>query len=446
MKYREYGGKMNLFMCAFLISVGSSFSEDGFSMIRITGDEISIPAGSYQIAGGTVAIAEKQVVQVPELPPVKIKDEGMFLPQAPLNAGTWNGQGRLIKLRVSSITACGSLVPGSVRLERRGRIPLQEGSDFLLEPFWARVVSGPANSVDAKEPVFVSYDYRLQRLDSVVVDASGVVAYLTGEASLVGVLPPAVPLGSQVLFNVYRPYDSSRLLREHLFFNTVDSRTVQTGTVAGRIPQTLAKLRSGEPVTIVCWGDSVTVGADLESIDDRWSNLLENQLREKFPQANLTMTNISIGGTQSAHWLAGWDRRETEGCTFARVLDARPDLVAIEFVNDARLPESEYLQLYTRIHSALRATGAELILITPHFTHPVLMGTEDLRTCDPRPYVGFLKQFSEQNQIALADASARWENLYRSGLPYLTLLANGWNHPDRRGHTIFAEELIKCFD
>jgi hypothetical protein len=433
-------------LCSFLIGTAASFSDEGFSRIQIRGNEILIPAGSYPIADGKVRIVSPQSVKVPQLAPVSIKDEGMFLPHAPLNASSWNGQGRLINLRVASITARGSLIPDSVSVARRGRKLLQIDSDYLLEPYWGRIVMGPSGSVDAKEPVFVSYNYRLKRLDSVAVDAAGFVSYWPGVAALVGVLPPAIPSDLNVLFNVYRPYDSTVLKPEHLFFNEIDSSMVQTATTTGRIPRTKGKLRSGEQVTIVCWGDSVTAGADLESVDVRFSNLLAEQLREKFPQSKINVINISIGGTQSAHWLAGWDRGETEGCTFARVIDAKPDLVALEFVNDARLPEEQYFQLYSRIHTAVSKIGAELILITPHFTHPVLMGTDDLRTRDRRPYVSFLKEFAGQNRIALADASGRWERLYASGLPYVTLLANGWNHPDERGHAIFVEELIKCFD
>ena len=47
--------------------------------------------------------------------------------------------------------------------------------------------------------------------------------------------------------------------------------------------------------------------------------------------------------------------------------------------------------------------------------------------------------------IALADAAARWGHLWKEGLPYLTLLHNTINHPDDRGHRLFAEELWKCF-
>ena len=83
---------------------------------------------------------------------------------------------------------------------------------------------------------------------------------------------------------------------------------------------------------------------------------------------------------------------------------------------------------------------AEIVLITPHFVHGMP------RDHDNRPYVANLKRFAEKHDLALADASARWAHLWREGLPYITLLANNWNHPDDRGHRLFAEELIKCFE
>ena len=57
--------------------------------------------------------------------------------------------------------------------------------------------------------------------------------------------------------------------------------------------------------------------------------------------------------------------------------------------------------------------GIELVILTPHFTHPDLMGSQDLRMTDERPFVLFLRDFATENQIALADASARWEFMWQ---------------------------------
>jgi len=73
-----------------------------------------------------------------------------------------------------------------------------------------------------------------------------------------------------------------------------------------------------------------------------------------------------------------------------------------------------------------------------------LMGFQHMCETERRPYVLALRTFADQHHVALADASARWEHLWKEGLPYLTLLDNTINHPDDRGHRLFAEELWKC--
>jgi hypothetical protein len=64
---------------------------------------------------------------------------------------------------------------------------------------------------------------------------------------------------------------------------------------------------------------------------------------------------------------------------------------------------------------------------------------------DPRPYVRDLKPFAADHHVALADASSRWERLRRQGIPFMTLEANGINHPDARGHQIFSDALLALF-
>jgi len=45
----------------------------------------------------------------------------------------------------------------------------------------------------------------------------------------------------------------------------------------------------------------------------------------------------------------------------------------------------------------------------------------------------------------VADASAEWCKLWRRGIPYVTILANAINHPDVRGHELFARVLLGLF-
>jgi hypothetical protein len=103
-------------------------------------------------------------------------------------------------------------------------------------------------------------------------------------------------------------------------------------------------------------------------------------------------------------------------------------------------------EVYGDLLGRVRGVGAELILITPHFTMLKMMNFANEQGVEARPYVLALRTFAAKNGLALADASARWEHLWKEGLPYTTLLHNTINHPDDRGHRLFAEELWACFE
>jgi len=128
-----------------------------------------------------------------------------------------------------------------------------------------------------------------------------------------------------------------------------------------------------------------------------------------------------------------------------QVLAFHPDLVTIEFVNDMVLPEADVQKNYAWALAQLRAVGAEVILITPHFTMPEMMGHKFPRGSETRANVALLRKFAADNRIALADTSRRWDHLESEGIPYITLLDNGINHPNDRGHELFVKELLTFF-
>ena len=68
-----------------------------------------------------------------------------------------------------------------------------------------------------------------------------------------------------------------------------------------------------------------------------------------------------------------------------------------------------------------------------------------MRTAETRPAVTYLREFAARAGVGVADTSRRWEHLWIEGLPYLTLLHNGINHPDDRGHALFVDDLKEFF-
>ena len=328
---------------------------------------------------------------------------------------------------------------------RHGERVLIEGQDYLLDPVWGSLGIGPASSVTVDDAVTVDYCYSLRRIDSRVKTADGDMVLRAGEPHLTAPVPPPVNPGEVRTANVFVDYHSDGADVELYPFEESACQAT-TRTTPGRIPRTMAKIRSGKAVEIVCWGDSVTVGGDASSPSTRYAAVFEKRLKAKYPDAKIHVETIAVGGSHSRQWL--WPERfpGREGCNWQRIAEARPDLVTIEFVNDASLSPQQVEEVYGEILRRLRAIEAEVILITPHFTMPAMMGFRSLGDPERRPYVLALRKFAAAHELALADASARWEHLWKEGIPYVTLLVNGINHPDDRGHAIFADELVRCFD
>jgi hypothetical protein len=117
----------------------------------------------------------------------------------------------------------------------------------------------------------------------------------------------------------------------------------------------------------------------------------------------------------------------------------------IEFVNDMGFSPELMRANYYKAIAQVRAIGGEVILVTPHFTMPSMMGFTDVWGTDKRAACQALREIAEEKQVGLADAARVWQHLAKVGLPYTTLLYNGINHPDDHGHQIFIDELLKFF-
>lgn len=346
----------------------------------------------------------------------------------------------------NGITATGAIDPNSVIVRYKG-IVLQRGKDYLLDANWGVLGIGPESCVTAADVVEVDYRYSLRRIDSYVVDTNGAKVVVQGISDLTVPQPPAIADGQLRLANIFVDYFNDGKTAE--FFPITETH-ITTQTTSGRIPKILAKLQAGEQVRIVCWGDSVTEGGDASAPEKCYPAVFERMLKEKFPKANIVVNVVAVGGSGSPQWLYPDKFKAPAGrsqdCLWEKVVQSKPDLVTVEFVNDAGRAVPELHSIYSDILNRINAANAEVIFISPHFTLPSWMGFKGLKENENRPYVKMLKQFADAEKVAFADASTRWENLHKEGIPYITLLKNGVNHPDDRGHMFFAEELIKCFE
>ena len=399
-----------------------------------------ITFGCIQTRAAVVTVEPGEVITVSNEPLVlgtraPIGYTGTPLPSL-LTGNRESGLGR--------ITEQGALVAGSLVIKKGNRV-LTRGKDYLLDPVWGTLGIGPAPTVTTTETVTASYRYALLRLDSIVKMKAGAQIVRTGVSDITTPHPPDLLPGETRVANILVPYNSDGS-NGQVVPVVEEASQVVTDSTPGRIPRTLAKLEAGEPVTIVTWGDSLTAGGDASSPWFRYPSVLERMLRAKFPKATIHVVVAGAGGSTSRQWLYPSKFPYGGPLSWDMVVASHPDLITVEFSNDNFISNPETLPaIYDDILNRIKAAGAEVILMTPSYMDFNLMHFTSYTDPDKRIIVALYHQLTDQRHLALADDAERWGDLYKEGLPYTTLLVNSYNHPDDRGHQMFADELFKCF-
>lgn len=383
-------------------------------------------------------------------PVIHVKAEAITLSAE--RGNRWAGGTRLAQVRSGYEPGTGLPVPYALNVNTvtvgttDGRL-LTRGEDYVINGVYGTLSLGPRPTVTANDAVVVSYQVGHRRIDSVIRDASGKLILREGTSDITAPQPPDLSPGETRVGNYFLDY-FNRAEDAAWFPVTHDAASAPTETVSRSHQRTLAKLRAGDSVRIVCWGDSITNGGDVSSPDKAYPAVFASRLRERFPNTSIEVKAVAVGGSSSRNWLYQDKYPHPTApayCDMERIFREKPDLVTVEFLNDASMSQDQVDKYYADLVARLRAADCEVLLITPNFTSPEQMGDRDPRASDGRPYVQALKRFASANNLSLADASARWEHLWKEGIPYVTLIKNAINHPDDRGHALYADELIKCF-
>jgi lysophospholipase L1-like esterase len=397
---------------------------------------VLVSPGSARIAGHWVALSEPTTLAAP--PPPKsavVTDEPLLLGDEPPQA--WAHGTRLpgVQWRPGATPVPGCLDPDSVAVASAPRSQGERylpGRDYLLDPVWGALGRVADRRIPPGATVYVSYRYSLRRIDTVALSAEGRLSIVAGKPARAAPEPPRLPPAMLALANIYWPYRATALTPDQIY-PIRDRRPVDDRgdpCLAHFVPRTLARLRAIQTVTVVALGDSVTVGGDASTPDRRFPDLFAESLRGRFPGAGVVLVNAGVGGTNSDYGLERLDRD---------VLAHAPDLVVIEFVNDMGMSPQKIAANYAQLVSRIRAVHADIIILTPHYTMPEWMG-EGRRQAEDA-----LRTAAREHGVGLGDAAAEWARLRERGLPDETLLNNGINHPDDRGHAIYARVLMRFF-
>jgi len=336
-----------------------------------------------------------------------------------------------------------------------------------LQPFWkSDVVSRESVLFVRDEATGVATASVLFPIGQVisVEDAVGTMSYTAGEDfnHATGSREISVPATSRIVTKtaaeLRRPAGSQRYRLTHrdgngeiLFGAKLEYHNMQTWITysklkddwpvampsfdATALPRTIERLRTGEEVSIVLLGDSISTGCNASGwangapFQPAYQDLLKLHLETHYG-TTVKLTNLSVGGTSTPWGLA----------QIPEVVKAKPDLILLAFgMNDSagRTPE-EYGQNISQMMTTARETlpDAEFILIAP------MLGNRDWTVLKHDVFPKYRDQLASlcKPGIALADLTSVWhEFLVRKQDHDLT--GNGVNHPNDFGHRVYAQVL-----
>lgn len=437
------------------MSVAPDIAIEGDWKVRVSGGAIK-NAGPGLFGDLEAKEADVRLLKTPvtlDVAPAgitNVKDEAYdSLPLWNPNTAGWIKGAQLRGVIAQEVTAPDYLDPQSVVVKSASEgETFARGKDYEMDAQWATIGRLPNGGIGEAARVFVSYNHGLGRLDSIVANRDGEISLRRGNAKINLPQPPQLGAGELRIANIWVFGRMTKLQGDNIFpiLKSESSRpTASASAIEKLLPKTLSKLRSGQPLKILAWGDSVTDGSYLPSLSGRWQEQFVARLQARFPQAKIELVTEAWGGRNTQSYLdepPGSPHNYRE-----RVLAPRPDLIVSEFVNDANLSPAQVEERYSGFLKNFQEIGAEWIIQTPHYVVPAWMSltSEKGIDADPRPYVAGLREFAAQHNVALADASQKWGALYRQGIPYTTLLSNMVNHPDERGVKLFADALMELF-
>jgi lysophospholipase L1-like esterase len=196
--------------------------------------------------------------------------------------------------------------------------------------------------------------------------------------------------------------------------------------------QTIDKLITGTPVTIVALGDSLTQGW---MVSKGYLDYLKEMFHREFPKNKCTLINSGIPGDTADSGLSRmqWD-----------VLRYKPDCVFVQYaLNDAfsGFTEHHFKSNIKGIIEKIREHGnTDIVLITSGY----IGDNEDNRHAE-----GFYHQLEllgEEYGIPVVLTHEYWKKKIRDGVIWGSLVQFDGVHPTEEGYRHMAEAIMGLFE
>ena len=207
---------------------------------------------------------------------------------------------------------------------------------------------------------------------------------------------------------------------------------------AKEIPGVLKKLADGVPVSIVFFGDSITVGGNASKFvnvapfSPAYPELVVRNLERAY-KSKITYKNYSVGGMT-----ADWGLKNID-----KVAAEKADLVVLAWgMNDSSgktaRPIKDFINDLSGQVSAVVAKNqeAEFIIVSS------MLPNADCYWANPQAlleYRDIMRKISGHG-VVIADLTSVWEEILKTK-NYLDFTGNGVNHPNDFGHRLYADVL-----
>lgn len=189
-------------------------------------------------------------------------------------------------------------------------------------------------------------------------------------------------------------------------------------------------------INLVFHGHSVPAGywhnSEVHTLES-YPHLLLGKLKEKFPHAVINVIVTAIGGENS---VKGQERFEKE------VLVHRPDVLFIDYaLNDRSAGLEKAKEAWEKMIQAALAQNVKVILITPSPDQRV----DILAPGNPlQLHADQIKRLALTYKVGLADPFTKFQKIAKEE-GSLERYMSHVNHPNKAGHALMAEELLKWF-
>ncbi len=189
-------------------------------------------------------------------------------------------------------------------------------------------------------------------------------------------------------------------------------------------------------INLVFHGHSVPAGyfktPNVNTFDSYPFQVLK-QLKDKYPFAVINAINTSIGGETS---VSGQKRFEAE------VLNHKPDILFIDYaLNDREIGLEDSKKAWEKMIERAKQEGIKIILLTPS---PDLKVNLLDKNNELEKHSNQIKDLSIKYNIGLADSYSRFKQIMADCDCISDYMAQ-YNHPNIKGHSIIAQEIMKYF-